>query len=284
MLRGAKADFPGHAAEIDARLKEAFAAVPHDPSLAKMPPTDLVALLDENAELTPEGPEGEPMRALLAEKLMALDLPKLADPVLSRLMRAAPIGPTRASFGATLAGLREREGDLDGATLALSESNSDDMQDAVRERRAMIAARVQADQGDPSGAARELSAKASDLADEERAAILEQSNDWPGARDALSRIVARVIPPTGTLDDSQLKLMLRLATAAARADDDKTLAALRDTMRGRVGGCPQADLFRLLTAAPIRGTDDLSRARAGLGLARALTADTAASQVPVTTP
>ena len=103
MLRGAKADFPGQAAEVNRRLKEAYAAVPSDPALDKMPPTDLIALLDENSGLLADGPDGEPMRALLAEKLMALDLPKRADPLLTKLMRAAPFGPARAGFGATLA-------------------------------------------------------------------------------------------------------------------------------------------------------------------------------------
>src|SRR5258708_4753864 len=78
MLRSTRTAFPDQAAEIDRRLREAVAAVPHDPSLDKMEPTELIALLGENAGLMADGPDGETMRALLAEKLMALDLPKQA--------------------------------------------------------------------------------------------------------------------------------------------------------------------------------------------------------------
>src|ERR1019366_8427270 len=87
MLRDTKTAFPDQVVEIDRRLREAFAAVPHDPSLDKMEPTELIALLGENTALMADGRDGEPMRALLAEKLMALDLPKQADPLLTKLMR-----------------------------------------------------------------------------------------------------------------------------------------------------------------------------------------------------
>jgi hypothetical protein len=271
MLRGAKADFPGQAAEVNRRLKEAYAAVPRDPALDKMPPTELIALLDENSELLADGSDGEPMRALLAEKLMALDLPKRADPLLTKLMRAAPYGPARAGFGATLATLRLREGDGDGALLALSESNSADMGDAVRERRALITARVEAERGHIGGAIEALADSQTPAADEARAAILEKAQDWPAARDALSVLAAHVVPDSGTLNDAQLRIMLRLATAATRAGDDATLEALREKLRSRLGTGPQADLFRLLTAEPVRGTADLGRARTELGLARAVT-------------
>jgi len=284
MLRGARADFPGQAAEIDRRLQQAFAAVPRDPSLGKMAPTELIAMLDENAELMANGPDGQPMRALLAEKLMALDLPKQADALLTKLMRAAPFGPARAGFGATLATLRLGEGDADAAILALSESNSADMGDAVRQRRALIIARVEAKRGDPRGAAESLAGDRTPEADEARAAIFEQAKDWPSARDALATLASRVVPDTGVLDARQLQVVLRLATAATRADDDTTLASLREKLRGRIGTGPQADLFRVLTAAPVRGTADLGRARTEIGFARAVAADLLAKKPAARTP
>jgi hypothetical protein len=288
-LRAARADFPAQAAEIDRRLKQAFAAVARDPALDKMEPTELIALLDENAELMAEGPEGEPMRILLAEKLMALDLPKRADPLLTKLMRAAPYGAARAGFGATLATLRLREGDGDGAMLALSESNSADMGDAVRDRRALIAARVEAKRGDLPGAVEALSAAHTQDADEERAAILERAQDWPGARDALTILAARVVPdpcvsPCGPLDNAQLGIVLRLTTAATRAGDDATLAALRERLSTRIGAGPQGDMFRLLTAQPVRGTADLGRARAEMGFARSVAADMGPKKPAARTP
>lgn len=283
-LRSAKADFPDRAEEVDRRLKDAFAAVAHDPLLAKMEPTELIAMLDENAELMPDGPDGEPMRLLLAEKLMALDLPKQADPLLVKLLRAAPFGPARAGFGATLATLRLREGDADGALLALSESNSADMDDAVRQRRALITAHVEAKRGNPGEAVATLSGDQTQDADEARAAILEQAQQWPAARDALVRLAARVIPDSGLLNDAQLRVVLRLATAAARADDDATLASLRDKLGTRIGSGAQADMFRLLTAPPVRGTSDLPQARADMTAIRAVADDMRPKKTAATSP
>jgi hypothetical protein len=284
ILRGAKTDFPNQSAEIDQQLKDGFAAVPGDRSLDAMAPTELIALLEENAELMAGGPDGEPMRLLLAQKLMALDLPKRADPVLTKLMRAAPLGPGRAGFGATLATMRTHEGDLNGAILALSESNSADMPDAVRERRALIMARVVAERGDTAGAVDFLSGTQTKEADETRAALFEQAKDWPAARDALKLLAARVLPTSGTLDELQLKVALRLATASARAGDDVTLGSLREQLGARIGSTPDADMFRLLTAAPVRGRADLGRARAEMGLARAVTEDIAPRRPAVKTP
>jgi hypothetical protein len=240
--------------------------------------------LEENAELMADGPDGEPMRVLLADKLMALDLPKRADPLLTKLMRAAPFGPARAGFGATLATLRLHEGDGDGAMVALSESNSADMGDAVRERRDLITAKVEAKRGALPDAMDSLSGSKTQDADEARAVILEQAQDWPGARDALTVLAARVVPDSGMLTDAQLGIVLRLATAAARADDDATLASLRERFGVRIGTGAQGDMFRLLTAAPVRGTADLGRARTEIGLARAVAADLGPKKSAAKTP
>ena len=93
---------------------------------------------------------------------------------------------------------------------------------------------------------------------------------WPGAERALTAYVAKVVPETGDLDDSHRRALLRLATAAARAGDAEALAALRTREEGRIGTGPMADMFRLLTADPVRGTGDLARAKREVGLARAL--------------
>ena len=270
MLQGAKTDFPAAAPDIDQRLKAAIAGLPRDVSVNALPPAGLVKLLEENAGLLADGPDGEPMRARLAEQLMALDLPKRADTVLTKLMRAASPGPARAGFGATLAALRLREGDPNGAVVALSESSSADMPEPVRERRAVITAQVDAKRGDVRGAIETLAGAKDAEADSARAAILEQAKDWPAARDALKALADRTIPPEGKLVEAQQRLLLRLATAAAHAGDDAALTSLRETMQPRFGAGASADMFRLLTAAPVRGVADLGRARAEMGLARSI--------------
>ena len=271
ILRGARQDFPAETPEIDRRIQDAFTALPRDPSIDRMSPTELIGLLEENAELLGVGPEGEPMRERLAEKLLALDLPKRADPVLTSLMRNLPPGPSRAGFGATLATLRLREGDGDGALVALSESSSDAMPADIRESRALIAAKVEAKRGHVQPALEALSGLDTKESDEIRASLLESNRNWPAAVEALKILVARQVPATGRLDDSSTKTVLRLASAATQAKDESTLAMLRQAYSARVPTGASGDLLRLLTEAPVRGTDDLARARAEIGLARAVT-------------
>jgi hypothetical protein len=86
------------------------------------------------------------------------------------------------------------------------------------------------------------------------------------------------------LNDAQRKVVLRLATAAARADDDATLASLRDKLGARIGSGAQADMFRLLTAPPVRGTSDLPRVRADLGALRGVADDMNPKKTAATSP
>ena len=288
MLRGARADFPDRRRRSTAGCKEAFAAVRAIPSLDKMAPTELIALLDENAELMADGPDGEPMRALLAQKLMALDLPKQADPLLTKLMRAAPFGPARAGFGATLATRPPaRRRCATAPLLALSESNSADMDDAVRERRALITARVEAKRGNAGEAAAALSGNQTPEAEEARAAILEHAQDWPAARDALATLAARVVPDSR---DARTTRSCRLCCRLGHCRDARRATTMRlwphcaTNWARRIGSGPQADMFRLLTAAPVRGTADLARARAEMGVARAVAADMGPKKTAAKTP
>src|SRR6185312_5780578 len=270
VLRETEALFPDDKPDIHTRVQASFAALLRDEAVDRLPPLDLVTLVDENADLLPGTPDGEAMQARLADRLLALDLPKRAGPVLEKLMQAAPTGAGRAGFGARLAALRLREGDAAGTLASLSVSAAPDLPADLTERRAMLFAEASARRGDVGSAVAALAAVGSATADEARARILEQAKDWPAADRALADYVAKTVPDAGALDDAQRRVLLRFATAAARAGDDGTLAALRERQDGRMGTGPLADMFRLLTAESVRATTDLNRAGREVGLARAL--------------
>ena len=84
----------------------------------------------------------------------------------------------------------------------------------------------------------------------------------------------------GKLDDAQRRILLRLATAAARAGDDAALTALRQREGARMGSGPLADMFRLLTADQVRSVADLKRSGQETALARALPGQLKALQAP----
>ncbi len=270
LLRDSETLFPQEKAEIHGELTDLFASLLRDDKVDLLAPLELVSLVEENADLLPQGAEGDALQGKLADRLVALDLPKRAAPVLEKLVRAAPSGVARAGFGARLAALRLREADLPGAMAALEASVAGDLPSDLVERRALLAAAISERRGDPSGALAALAASDSTAASEARATILERSNDWPGAVRALTDYVARSVPPEGRLDEPQRQALLRLATAAARAGDDAVLAAVRQRETARMGSGPLADLFRLLTAEQVRSTADLRRSAQEAALARDL--------------
>jgi hypothetical protein len=273
LLRDSEVAFPDDAKDIHAKLQASFDALLHGAAADKLPPLEFVALVDENADLVPNTKEGEAMQAMLADKLVALDLPSRAGPVLDKLMHAVPGGAGRAAFGARLAGLRLGELDATGALAALAASDAADLPAKLAEQRTLLRSDALARRGDVGGAIASLAGLDSVAADATRASIQEQAKDWAGADRTLSAYVAKAVPETGNLDDDARHLLLRLATAAARAGDEATLVALREHQEARMGTGPLGDIFRLLTADPVHGIADLARAGREIGYARALPTD-----------
>jgi hypothetical protein len=122
MLHETEALFPDASQAVHARLRAAFMRLLQDKALDRLAPLELVSMVEENADLLPTGPAGEALEERLADRLLALDLPNRAAPVLAKLMAAAPSPAGRAGFGARLAALRLREDDAKGALAALAAS------------------------------------------------------------------------------------------------------------------------------------------------------------------
>ncbi|MDE2200127.1 MAG: hypothetical protein KGJ41_14010, partial [Rhodospirillales bacterium] len=273
LLRATTALRPDQADALHARLAATFAAAVAADARTPLPPLDLVALADENADLIAPGEPGRALAARLADRLIALDLPDRAIPVLARLAAGAPSGPARGEFGLRLARLRLSQGDAPGALDALTQSHSSGLPAPLHAARTLVFARAAAAAGDLPSATAALVALGGDAADALRADLLETAKDWPAAEAALRTLAARRIPPAGVLTDAQLTTLLRLASAAAQAGDEATLADLRQRMEARLPAGKQADMFRLLTAGPVQGVADLPRAALETQLARALPAD-----------
>ncbi len=283
LLRNAKADFPPHTTQLQTRMRDMFSTLIHEDGAASMTPLDFIALVEENADLLPPGTEDTALENRLAERLLALDLPKRADQVLAKLMKAAPTPLGRAGLGVRLAELRLREDDPAGAVAALSASSMPNLDADLLEARALIGADATSRLGDTPTAMEMLSELRSPVALAAKAGILERAQDWPEAKQALIALVGLTVPATGDLDDQQKRILLRLATAAARAGDNTALAALGAREDARIGSGPVADMFRLLTADPVRGVGDLKRAEQEIGLVRALPAGLKALQAQTAT-
>ena len=68
-------------------------------------PIEFVSMVDENADLVLDAADDDAVQQSLADRLLALDLPDRAKPVLEKLMRSAKSDTAKARFGASLATL-----------------------------------------------------------------------------------------------------------------------------------------------------------------------------------
>jgi hypothetical protein len=270
LLRETGQIWPDRAEELHHLLSDAFAQAIGATGERQLKPFDLVALAEENTDLLPDGEVGHQLAGQIADRLEALDLPKLAATTLDKLVRGAPQGLGRAQFGEQLAAMRMDTGDAAGALDALNQSTAPDLPPALQESRTLLFARAAARAGDRGSALAALDGLDSEAALATRADLLESAQDWEAATIALAALAARRVPAQGPLEAGQSRLMLRLASAADRAGDVARIAQLRAAVTGRLPDAKTAQMFDLLTAAPLTGIGDLARAGQDARFARVI--------------
>jgi hypothetical protein len=269
LLRETENLFPDHRDAIRTRLEQTFTAFQQGGKAAQLSALDLVALIEENADLLPNGPAGEAIVAEFADRLAALDLLEQADPVLERLLRMAK-GGARAEFGARLAKLRLEMNNPEGALAALHDSEAEGLSPALAEERGLLLARALAAKGETSAALAQLASLNTASADEARAAIFEAAKDWKAAESALYAFASKTIPAEKPISAQAAGILVRLASDAAQAGDETMLAILRQTYGARLPAGTNAEIFRVLTESPVQSIEDLPRAAAEMTEARAM--------------
>ena len=271
LLRETATLFPEDRALIGAQVASIFARLLAGEGAGRPSPLDLVSLTQDNADLLPAGDVTARMAPLLADRLVALDLPARAGPALERLMASAAAGAPRAEIGARLADMRLEQGDAAAALAALDASASPSLPEALATQRSMVQARADARLGDLNRAVAVLAALRTPEAADLRARLLAEAHDWPGALAALSQLSDLVVPAQGALSPAQEDVVLRQAGAAAQAGDEATLRRLQADAGARLSAGPRRDLFRLLASAPVRAAGDLPRAASEIAMARTAT-------------
>ncbi len=264
-LRETETLFPDQAPTIRPRKTAVFEQMVSAEGGA-LAPLEVVLLAADYADCIPQGRAGGPLAGLLADKLLALDLPARAIPVLQGLVLSTPAGPARAEFGARLGQALLEGGDAAGARSALLASAAADLPSSLSETRDVLLARTMAAQGDLAGAVANLKSLATAQADEARASLLAAAGEWQASLDALSDLAAKLVPASGTLSDAAQAIVLRQAQAAARVPNPAALQTL-ERQAARLSPA-RSDQLRILTQAPVRSAGDLPRAAKELQLAR----------------
>jgi len=270
-LREAKNDFPERAGAIDTRLETMFGEMLRDDGKSKLPPLDFVAMIDENADLMPRYENDPQVQQALLDRLLALDLPTRAMPILRKLLAGSASDVAKARYGETLAALQVLEGQGMEALATLEDTETEAAPEDLAEARILTRAEAMVSAGQRDRAIALLKQLATAAAAGKRATLEESAGHWDAAaaawRDALA---STTIPASGPVGEAASHVLTRLATATARAGDDAGLTGLREAWGNRMPQGPNGDAFRLLTAAPIRGTEDLRRSGKEVGLASAV--------------
>jgi hypothetical protein len=243
-----------------------------------LPPLEFIAAIEENSDLLNDAAGDLEVDAPLAERLLALDLPGRAKPILQKLVQQTQSPIAKARYGATLATLDARDGDDTGALAALDATQASDLPDDLSEQRLILRGETLAHHGDLAAGAALLAAAKDPRATQARAQMLETAGDWPAAEQAWIDCVGQTLPDSGALNEAQSRMVLHLATATARAADAAGLATLRGRFDTRIGAGPLGDMFRLLTAAPIQTIADIRRSHAETNMAASLPDDMNALQ------
>jgi hypothetical protein len=267
LMRETEAAFPEQAAELRGATGEALLA-----AIRSEAPLAAVALHDAHAELLPANTDAEAVSALLADRLLALDLPERATAVLRAALDRAETSTARGRVGTRLAALRLGEGDAAGTIATLDATETPALAGELHQERELLRARAEARLGEFAVATDRLralgAAGAGPLTD-----LLAERQDWPGAAAALARHLGATLPAApAPLGEAARRALTRLAAFHALADDAAALAALREAEGARMAEGPFAEAFALLTSDPARGVADLPRLGRELGLLRALPA------------
>ena len=229
-------------------------------------PLELVTIANDFADCIPDGPDGERLAGLLADKLAALDLPSRAIPVLKRLLERSETAAKQDEFALRLAQLQLDAGEAAKASALLAGIDAGHMDPASLDHRTILLARAKAEMGDSAGAAEALAALDNPEAEELRATLLAKAGNWQGSLKALESIAAKSVPEQGPLSDKQQDLVLRQATAAVQAGDTAALVKLRRYEPMMM--VPRADLFRVLTASAVQSAEDLPRSARELAVSK----------------
>ncbi|MBI1778643.1 MAG: tetratricopeptide repeat protein [Proteobacteria bacterium] len=249
VLKQAASSFPEGPTtrQITETMTGAFKKLFLDGAATALPPLVALALYDDFRELTPPGNDGNEMIRKLADRLVSVELLDRAGGLLDRQVRVRLQGVDKARVGAQLAVIRLLDRKPDAALKAIDDSGADGVPAELARERAQLKARALLELERPDEALRLLAADDSREADLLRADITFRSQKWKEAAQVYARLVGSVDPSTARLDGPMGNLVLNWAIALSMANDQATLATVRQRFASAMERGPLREAFGLIT-------------------------------------
>ncbi|MBL8660859.1 MAG: tetratricopeptide repeat protein [Rhodospirillales bacterium] len=275
-LRRAATNFPdaARAADIPAKMSQAFAALFVGAHADRLRPIEAIALYDEFRELTPAGAEGDAVIAAVAERMIGLDLLGRAAALLDSQIRYRLAGVARGAVGARLATVYLLDNKPGAALKALGLTADEALPVPLKNERRIIEARALARLGREKEALARLEGTATAEVAAIRADIFWAMKDWRQAAASIARALATPAADRGTGpaaskprrdDESRAETTFHLAVALALAGEEAELARLGKARSRQMAQSRWRDVFPLITAKTMASADPEALAQ-GLAL------------------
>jgi len=214
----------------------------------KMKPVDALALFYDNLDLTPIGPDGDEMIRRMSDRLVAVDLLGPAANLLAYQVDKRLDGIAKAQVATRLAAVYLMDHKADKAVATIRDSQISGLPDQEMHERMLLEARAFAALKQWDNA---LDLVAVDQADDTkrlRADIYWESGNWALAGQKSEDLLGNRWSDVGPLSDIERSQLLRAAVAYSLANDEASLARVRDHFAAKMKGTPDGNLFQVLSA------------------------------------
>lgn len=231
---------------IKADITRAFNAVFAGNPDQKIPAIEAVSVYNEFNKLVPAGEAGAEIRLRAAEFMISIDLLGKAAGILEDLFNTGMVPPERiASTGAKLAAVYLLDDKPEAAIATLDKTASSAMDDAEKERRALLMARAQSQMNNTDQAIQTLSTYLSADAQKLKVDVLWRARRWAEAGDVLLSILPD--PSDKNFSDEQSHLVVNAAVACKLAGNSVCLQNMRSNYAAAMAGTKQATTFTVIT-------------------------------------
>ena len=250
ILRVANQSFQGEDAGRIAQddMRAAFVNLFLKGGADKMKPVDALALFYDNLDLTPIGPDGDEMIRRMSDRLVAVDLLGPAANLLAYQVDKRLDGVAKAQVATRLAAVYLMDHKADKAVATIRDSQISGLPDEEMHARMLLEARAFAALKQWDNALDLVAVDQSDDTKRLRADIYWESGNWALAGQKSEELLGNRWSDVAALSEVERGQLLRAAVAYSLANDEISLARVRDHFAAKMKGTQDANLFQVLSA------------------------------------
>ncbi|HET7084225.1 MAG TPA: hypothetical protein VFI23_05600 [Rhizomicrobium sp.] len=244
--QGFRGEDPARVAQDD--MRGAFVNLFLKGGADKMKPVDALALFYDNLDLTPIGPDGDEMIRRMADRLVAVDLLGPAANLLAYQVDKRLDGVAKAQVATRLAAVYLMDHKADKAVAAIRDSQISGLPDSEMHERMLLEARAFAALKQWDNALDLVAVDQSDDTRRLRADIYWESGNWALAGQKTEELLSARWSDPAPLSDAERGQLLRMAVAYSLANDEASLARIRDHFSAKMKATPDSNLFQVLSS------------------------------------